>query len=63
MVNETKLLEHAFETCDAEVVYMYAFGSWYVYDNSDAIGNKSYQFIELEEALYVPTTDPNYYVI
>ena len=50
--NETKLLEHAFETCDAEVVYMYAFGSWYVYDNTDAIGNKSYQFIELEEALY-----------
>ena len=50
--NETKLLEHAFEYCDAEVVYMYAYGSWYVYDNSDAIGNKSYQFIELEEALY-----------
>ena len=52
--NETKLLEHAFEYCDAEVVYMYAFGSWYVYDNTDAIGNKSYQFIELEEALYTP---------
>ena len=50
--NETKLLELAFESCDAEVVYMYAYGSWYVYDNSDAIGNKSYQFIELEEALY-----------
>jgi hypothetical protein len=50
--NETKLLEFAFESCDAEVVYMFAYGSWYVYDNSDKIGNKSYQFIELEEALY-----------
>ena len=50
--NETKLLEHAFESCDAEVVYMFAYGSWYVYDNSNAIGDSSYQFIELEEALY-----------
>ena len=50
--NETKLLEFAFEECDAEVVYMFAYGSWYVYDNSDKIGNSSYQFIELEEALY-----------
>lgn len=51
--NETKLLEFAFESCDAEVVYMFAYGSWYVYDNSDKIGDSSYQFIELEEALYV----------
>ena len=51
--NETKLLEFAFESCDAEVVYMFAYGAWYVYDNTDAIGNSSYQFIELEEALYV----------
>jgi len=50
--NETKLLEFAFESCDAEVVYMFAYGSWYVYDNSNKIGNTSYQFIELEEALY-----------
>ena len=50
--NETKLLEFAFEECDAEVVYMFAYGSWYVYDNSNAIGDSSYQFIELEEALY-----------
>ena len=50
--NETKLLEHAFESCDAEVVYMFAYGSWYVYDNSDKIGDSSYQFIELDEALY-----------
>ena len=51
--NETKLLKHAFEECDAEVVYMFAYGSWYVYDNAECIGNCSYQFIELEEALYV----------
>ena len=51
--NETELLEHAFEYCDAEVVYMFAYGSWYVYDNNNTIGNCSYQFIELEEALYV----------
>ena len=50
--NETELLKHAFESCDAEVVYMFAYGSWYVYDNSNKIGNTSYQFIELEEALY-----------
>ena len=50
--NETKLLEFAFESCDAEVVYMFAYGSWYVYDNSDKIGNSRYDFIELEAALY-----------
>ena len=50
--DESALLEFAFESCDAEVVYMFAYGSWYVYDNSNAIGNCSYQFIELEEALY-----------
>ena len=51
--NETKLLEHAFESCDAEVVYMFAYGSWYVYDNSNAIGDSRYQFVELEDGLYV----------
>jgi len=51
--DENALLEFAFESCNAEVVYMFAYGSWYVYDNSNAIGNTSYQFIELEEALYV----------
>ncbi len=50
--DENVLLKYAFEECDAEVVYMFAYGSWYVYDNSDKIGNSSYQFIELEEALY-----------
>ena len=51
--DESELLEHAFQQCDAEVVYMFAYGSWYVYDNSTAIGDASYQFIELDEALYV----------
>tara|TARA_R100001463_G_scaffold130106_1_gene189256 strand:+ start:50 stop:493 length:444 start_codon:yes stop_codon:yes gene_type:complete len=51
--DETELLEFAFEQCGADLVYMYAYGSWYVYDNSNEIGDSSYQFIELEEALYV----------
>ena len=50
--NENALLKLAFDECDAEVVYMFAFGSWYVYDNSNAIGDCSHQFIELDEALY-----------
>ena len=50
--DETVLLKYAFEECDAEVVYMFAYGTWYVYDNSNAIGDSSYQFIELDEALY-----------
>ena len=50
--DESALLEFAFEQCDAEIVYMYVYGAWYVYDNSDAIGNSRYDFIELEEALY-----------
>ena len=50
--DETELIEFATRKCDAEYIYMYAYGSWYVYDNSDKIGDSSYQFIELEEALY-----------
>jgi hypothetical protein len=45
--DENVLLKFAFEECDAEVVYMFAYGYWYVY--SDDVK----QFIELEEALYV----------
>ena len=52
--DEKELLEFAFEQCDADLVYMYGYGSRYVYDNSYEIGDCSYQFIELEEALYVP---------
>tara|TARA_R100001082_G_scaffold103134_1_gene73618 strand:+ start:400 stop:789 length:390 start_codon:yes stop_codon:yes gene_type:complete len=47
--NEKALVQYAFEKCDAEFVYMFAFGYWYVYD----INVISDQFIELEEALYV----------
>ena len=52
--NETKLLEFAFESCDAEVVYMFAYGAWYVYDNTfvKCYEIASYRFVELEEALY-----------
>ena len=50
--DESELLEHAFGSCDAEYVYMFAYGTWYVYDNSTKIGDASYQFIELDEALY-----------
>ena len=51
--DENVLLKYAFEECDVDLVYMFAYGSWYVYDNSNKIGDSSYQFIELEEALYV----------
>ena len=45
--DETELLEFAFEQCGADYVYMYAYGSWYVYDYDN-----SNQFEELEEVLY-----------
>ena len=47
--DESALLKHAFEYYDVNVVYLYAFGSWYVYDYYN-----SNQFEELEEVLYVP---------
>ena len=50
--DENELLEFAFETCNADLVYMYAYNAWYVYDNSDKIGNSRYDFMELEAALY-----------
>jgi hypothetical protein len=46
--NEKALLEHAFKVCDAEFVYMFAYGYWYVYDKEN-----DNQFRELEESLYV----------
>ena len=49
--DESALLEFAFESCDAEVVYMYAYGAWYVYDNKSAIGDCSYKFVELDDVL------------
>ena len=47
---ENELVKFATEKCDAEYIYMFAFGSWYVYD----VYNNS-EFVELEEVLYVPT--------
>ena len=44
--DDIELIEFAKDSCDAEYIYMFAFGSWYVYD--DNVG----QFVELEEALY-----------
>jgi hypothetical protein len=53
--DETELIEFATEKCDAEYIYMFAYGSWYVYDvyNGSAYGELN-QFKELEEELYVP---------
>ena len=44
--DDIELIEFAKDSCNAEYIYMFAFGSWYVYD--DNVG----QFVELEEALY-----------
>ena len=44
--DDIALLEFATEDCDAQFVYMYAFGAWYVYD----IG-KDHQFKELDDVL------------
>ena len=43
--NEKELIEFS-NNCDVEFIYMFAYGSWYVYDICD--------FIELEEQLYTP---------
>ena len=47
---ENELVKFATEKCDAEYIYMFAFGSWYVYD----VYNNS-EFVQLEEVLYIPT--------
>ena len=44
--SDIEYIEWAKESCNAEYIYMFAFGAWYVYD--DYVG----KFIELEEALY-----------
>jgi len=53
--DENELIEFANKKCDAEYIYMFAYGSWYVYDvyNGSAY-NELNQFNELEEVLYVP---------
>ena len=47
--DDIQLIEHAFQKCDAELVYMFAFGYWYVY----SIEDNTYEFVELESELYV----------
>ena len=52
--DETELIEFS-KNCDVDFIYMFAYGSWYVYDvyNGSAYGELN-QFKELEEELYVP---------
>ena len=47
--SEIDLIKFAKRSCDAEYVYMFAFGYWYVY----SIEDNTYEFVELEEELYV----------
>ena len=47
--DEKELIEFS-NNCDVEFIYMFAYGSWYVYD----VYNNS-EFVELEEVLYIPT--------
>ena len=51
---ENELVKFATEKCDAEYIYMFAYGHWYVYDvyNGSAYGELN-QFKELEDELYV----------
>ena len=48
--DDIELIEFAKDSCNVEYIYMFAFGSWYVYD----VYNNS-EFVELEEVLYIPT--------
>ena len=45
---ENELVKFATEKCDAEYIYMFAFGSWYVYD----VYNNS-EFVELEDEIAI----------
>ena len=44
--DDIALIEFANEDCDAQFIYMYAFGAWYVYDFK-----APYQFKELDDVL------------
>ena len=52
--DENELIEFANKKCDAKYIYMFAYGSWYVYDvyNGSAY-NELNQFVELVDELYV----------
>ena len=47
--SELDLIKFAKNSCNAEYVYLYAYGYWYVY----TIEDNNYQFVELEDELYV----------
>ena len=47
--SELDLIRFANNSCDAEYVYMFAYGYWYVYSVED----NTYEFVELEDELYV----------
>ena len=47
--DELDLIKFAKNSCNAEYVYLYAYGYWYVYTVED----NTYEFVELEDELYV----------
>ena len=47
--DELDLIRFADKSCNAEYVYLYAYGYWYVYSVED----NTYEFVELEDELYV----------
>ena len=47
--SELDLIKFAKNSCDAQYVYLYAYGYWYVYSVED----NNYEFVELEDELYV----------
>ena len=51
--SEIDLIKFAKRSCDAEYVYMFAYGYWYVLDIHNSIMNYTNQFKELEDELYV----------
>ena len=47
--DELDLIRFADKSCNADYVYLYAYGYWYVYSVED----NTYEFVELEDELYV----------
>ena len=52
--SDIEYIEWAKDSCNAEYIYMFAFGAWYVYDSFAVrcYGEPTNKFVELEEALY-----------
>ena len=52
--DENELIEFAIKKCDAQFIYMFAYGHWYVYDvHNGSAYNEINRFKELEDELYV----------